>query len=187
MLNWLKARSRTRRKADELYGVVVAAARSPGYYLHFRVPDTPEGRYELVALCLFLLCERLKTVEGAGERLAQAAIEAFVGDMDDCMREMGVGDLTVPKRVRRAAAGFYERAGRYREGLRQGEGVLAEALATFAFANAGTADLLSLAKHVARAAEHLEHADDAAILDGRALAVLKAPTFTSVPEEATTP
>ena len=111
MLEWLRARSRIRRKAGELYGAVVAAARTPEYYSVFRVPDTPEGRFEMVALVLFLVLERVRHVPGEGVALAQGAIEAFVADMDDCMREMGVGDLTVPKKVRRAAAAFYDRAG----------------------------------------------------------------------------
>ena len=117
MLNWLNGRSTTTHKAEELYGKVVAAARQPAFYGPGRVADTPEGRFELVALHLFLIIERVKDVKPEGTEIARHMIEAFVTDMDDCMREMGVGDLTVPKRVKRAAAGFYERAGAFREGL----------------------------------------------------------------------
>lgn len=117
MLDWLKRRSRVQRKAGDLYGRVVAAARNPWFYGDERVADTPEGRFELIAMHLFLAAERVKTLPPDGEATAQQMIEAFVTDMDDCMREMGVGDLTVPKRVKRAAATFYERAGAYRAGL----------------------------------------------------------------------
>ncbi|MEQ1651759.1 MAG: ubiquinol-cytochrome C chaperone family protein [Hyphomicrobium sp.] len=106
-----------KRKAGDIYGMVVAAARQPGFYGPGRAADTPEGRLELVALHLFLVAERIKAELPDGELLAQLLIEAFVTDMDDCMREMGVGDLTVPKRVKSAAAMFYERGGDYRAAL----------------------------------------------------------------------
>lgn len=137
MLAWLTGRDAPRRTAGELYGRVVAAARRPAFYADFGVPDTPEGRYELIALHLFLVLERLRREGGAGEEVSRHVLEAFVTDMDDCMREMGVGDLTVPKRVKRAAAGFYERAGDYRRGLEAGsDATLATALQGYIF-NAG--------------------------------------------------
>jgi cytochrome b pre-mRNA-processing protein 3 len=117
MFDWLTRRSTVKRKALDLYGGVVTAARNPWFYGPGRVADTPEGRFELVALHLFLVAERVKAHQPDGEALAQGLIEALVTDMDDCMREMGVGDLTVPKRVKRAAAVFYERAGVYRQAL----------------------------------------------------------------------
>ena len=117
MLGWLKRRSLIARKALELYGEVVAAARNPGFYGPGRGSDTPEGRFEFVALHLFLVAERIKGVAPDGAAVAQSMIEAFVTDMDDCMREMGVGDLTVAKRVQRADATFYERGGTYSAAL----------------------------------------------------------------------
>lgn len=117
MLRWLRQRAETSRKAEELYGSVVAAARQPAFYGALGVPDTPEGRFELVALHLFLALEGLRGQGAAAEGLARRTIETFVIDMDDCMREMGVGDLTVPKKVKRAAAAFYERASVYRQDL----------------------------------------------------------------------
>jgi cytochrome b pre-mRNA-processing protein 3 len=117
MLRWLRQRAETSRKAEELYGSVVTAARQPAFYGALGVPDTPEGRFELVALHLFLALEGLRGRGAAAEGLARRTIETFVVDMDDCMREMGVGDLTVPKRVKRAAAAFYERASIYRQDL----------------------------------------------------------------------
>jgi cytochrome b pre-mRNA-processing protein 3 len=117
MRDWLTRLAGVKRKAEEIYGMVVAAARNPSFYGPGRVADTPEGRFELIALHLFLVAERVAPVKPEGEALARHLIEAFVTDMDDCMREMGVGDLTVPKRVKRAAAVFYERSGEYRDAL----------------------------------------------------------------------
>lgn len=162
MLEWLRARSRIRGKAGELYGAVVAAARTPEYYSVFRVPDTPEGRFEMIALTLFLVLERVRRVPGEGEALAQGAIEAFVADMDDCMREMGVGDLTVPKKVRRAAAAFYDRAGQYRDALKRGETTaLAEVLGRTVFQQAGGGMPAVLAELVQRQYMALASSPDA--------------------------
>lgn len=127
MFAWLASRP-IRAKAEELYGAVVTVARTPGYYSAFCVPDTTRGRFEMITLVLFLVLERTKRAPG-GMDLSRAGIEAFITDMDDCMREMGVGDLTVPKKVKRAAATFYERAKHYREALaEEGDEVLASVL-----------------------------------------------------------
>ena len=117
MLSWFKGAALARGTAREIYGAVVAQARQPAFYASHGVPDTPEGRFELVVLHLFLVLERLDREGEAGSRLGRVVIETFVVDMDDNMREMGVGDLAVPRRVKRAAAGLYERALRYRQAL----------------------------------------------------------------------
>ena len=132
MLRSLKSKDHMRRKAGEIYGVIVTQARQADFYATLGVPDTPTGRYEMIVLHLFLVLERLRaqgeTEEDGG--LAQALLETFVTDMDDCMREMGVGDVSVGRRVRRAAAGFYERGREYREALASShDGLLAERLA----------------------------------------------------------
>jgi cytochrome b pre-mRNA-processing protein 3 len=144
MLQWLRQRTLTSRKAGEIYGGVVAAARQPAFYRDFSVPDTPEGRFELIALHLFLALENRKDQGPAGLDLTRRTIEAFVTDMDDCMREMGVGDLTVPKKVKRAAAAFYERAAAYRGGLSDGKpGGFEATLGNYVFAggDAGRPDV----------------------------------------------
>jgi cytochrome b pre-mRNA-processing protein 3 len=117
VLSWLSPRDSEAHKAAKLYGAVVTQARRPAFYADCGIADTPQGRYGLIVLHLALLLERLR---GAGEPasgLSRLLIETFVTDMDDNMREMGVGDLTVPKKVKRAAAGLYERAEQYRRAL----------------------------------------------------------------------
>jgi len=148
----------------------VTLARTPSFYSQFGVPDTPEGRFEAVALMLFMVLERLKSGPGA-QGLLRSTIEAFVTDMDDCMREMGVGDMVVPKRVKRAAAAFYERAGAYRPPLAlKDQPALTEALTRYALARSAQPDTaprfarLLLQLDAALAAER-----DDSILDGSAL------------------
>lgn len=115
MLKWLKTRREDRCKAKELYGLIVTGARQPAFYAECGVQDTPEGRFEMVALHLFLVLERLRSSDGAEDRLSRYLLEAFVTDMDDCMREMGVGDLSVGKKVKRSAAVAFARFAAYRE------------------------------------------------------------------------
>jgi cytochrome b pre-mRNA-processing protein 3 len=137
MLRWLKKRSETASRAKKLYGSVVAAARQPAFYGNIGVPDTPEGRFDLIALHLYLAIEGSTIIEPAADDLRRRSIEFFVEDMDDCMREMGVGDLTVPKKVKRAAAAFYERATSYHRDLTsEEEGSLAANIARTLLAEA---------------------------------------------------
>ena len=117
MLESLRTRAETRRKAGELYGAVVAQARRPEFYATLGVPDTPVGRYEMVVLHLFLVLERLRSASDRGAPLDRLLVEAFIEDMDDSLRELATGDLSVPKKVRRAAAGLYDRSIDYRAGL----------------------------------------------------------------------
>ena len=117
MFDWIIKRSATAGTARDLYGAVVTQARDPLFYSRLGVADTPEGRYELVALHLVLLLERLGAADVADEPLRRKLIETFIEDMDDSMREMGVGDLNVPKRVKKAAGGLYTRADAYRDAL----------------------------------------------------------------------
>lgn len=110
VLGMLKSKARLRATATELYGRVVTQSRSPVLYAELEVADTPEGRLEMVLLHMVLLQERLKAEGAAGQMLARALSETFVTDMDDCMREMGIGDLTVPRKVKKAAAALFDRS-----------------------------------------------------------------------------
>ncbi len=162
MLQWLRRRSQAARTAEDLYGRVVAAARQPRFYQQLGVADTPEGRFELVALHLFLVLEAINPeTDEAISDVVQRTIETFVTDMDDCMREMGVGDLSVPKKVRRAAAAFYERAGVYRSALSQPtDDQLISALGRFVLeGREAAADARSLASYVRVTAARLSGAN----------------------------
>lgn len=132
MLSWFTGRGANTRKSKELYGAVVAAARAPEFYREYGVPDTLNGRYEMIVLALFQLLERLRAEGSAAAEMSRLTLEAFFTDMDDCMREIGIGDVAVPKKVKKAAAGFYERAKAYRAALEADDAsALAAALETF--------------------------------------------------------
>jgi cytochrome b pre-mRNA-processing protein 3 len=113
MLAWLRNRGNLRRTARSLYGSIVTQARSPGVYAMWGVPDTPEGRFEMIVLHLVLALRRLSREGENGRALGQAMTEAFVVDLDDTLREMTVGDLAVPRHVKRAVAVVQDRYARY--------------------------------------------------------------------------
>ena len=106
-----------RETIQRLYGAIVARSRDPVFYTDYGVPDTIEGRFEMILVHAFLLFHRLKTEEEGRRALGQKVFDAFCTDMDANLREMGVGDLTVPKKMKRVAEAFYGRAGVYDDAL----------------------------------------------------------------------
>ena len=170
MLDFLNARTDMRRKAGEIYGAIVTRARHPVFYARLGVPDTPSGRYEMVVIHLFLVLERLRSAPGADGDLPRRLVEAFIADMDDSLREMGTGDLSVPKKVRRAATGLYERSMAYKTALAVGDtGALAAVLTEHAYARAAGATQFAplLAVYLQTAAAALAATDAQQVAAGR--------------------
>jgi cytochrome b pre-mRNA-processing protein 3 len=114
----------------KLYGAIVAQARLPIFYQSFGVPDTIDGRFAVLALHLFAVLNRLNAEGPEGLALAQALVDRFTADMETVLRELGVGDLKVPKAVRRIAASSRTLLGAYEAALPEGEAALAAAIAS---------------------------------------------------------
>ena len=170
MFTWLAKRSESRRKARELYGAVVTQARDPAFYRRLGVADTPEGRYEVIALHLVLLLDRLGGSGVGGTVLRRETLEAFVTDMDDAMREMGVSDVRVPRNVKKAAGGVYTRSNAYGAALNAPVGdnaALQDALTTYVYQGRPEAPLNELASYVRGAVAHLADEPDAALWAGK--------------------
>lgn len=100
-----------------LYAKVVAQARSPGLYADYGTPDTVEGRFELYSLHVYLILERLKGQGQPAADTAQALFDTYVSALDHALREMGVGDLSVGKRMRKLGEAFYGRVNSYEQAL----------------------------------------------------------------------
>ncbi len=109
MLNWLKERQGRSRIAKQLYGSIVTQARQPVFYTACGIPDTAQGRFEIIVLHVALMMRRLQGEGRAGQALARTLGETFVTDMDDTMREMTFSDLAVPREVKKIAAALYDR------------------------------------------------------------------------------
>jgi cytochrome b pre-mRNA-processing protein 3 len=106
---WLKGRKADRErlaKAFAIYHVIVARARQPIFYTEWGVPDTPDGRLEMIGVHAALVMRRLRAEGEAGKILAQDIFDVMFGDVDRNIREQGVGDLSVGKHVKRAAQTF---------------------------------------------------------------------------------
>lgn len=117
------------RIASAVYGAIVAQARSPALYAGLGVPDTVAGRFEMVVLHTVVIIERLKSGGAAERTLGQRVFDLFCTDMDRSLRELGIGDLGVPRKMKRMAEGYYGRAEAYRRGLAEGDVAgLAEAI-----------------------------------------------------------
>ena len=104
-----------------LYGMIVAQARLPCFYRHYAVADTVNGRFELIVLHLALVLGRLMQ-DPALKALGQGVFDRFCQDMDHNLREMGIGDLKVPKEMQRMGEAFYGRAQAYQAALAAPDG-----------------------------------------------------------------
>ncbi len=114
--------------AHRIYVAAVEQARQPAFYAVLEVPDTLEGRFEVISAHIHLVLRRLGTEDEAAQALGQRVFDVMFADMDQSLRELGVGDLSVAKRVKFLAQSFYGRAAAYDEGYAQGDVVLRDAL-----------------------------------------------------------
>jgi cytochrome b pre-mRNA-processing protein 3 len=160
-----KSRSPVRAATIEaIYGMIVAQARLPQFYLRFGVPDTVDGRFDMVVLHLWMILACLRAQGAVAE--AQQLFDRFCDDMDANLREMGVGDLAVPKRMKKFGEAFYGRSGAYDAAIIAGEQELRAALARNVLASDDAAAAALLADYVSRTVAGLTTIDAPALLSG---------------------
>jgi cytochrome b pre-mRNA-processing protein 3 len=150
-----------------LYGTIVAQARLPCFYREYGVADTVNGRFDLLLLHLALVLDRL--AEDPQTRDAgQALFDRFCADMDHNLREMGVGDLSVPKHMRRVGEAYYGRAQAYRAALApEGQKALIEALERNIYAGETAAGAARLAAYMREAVRDLRDQPVSQLLAGK--------------------
>jgi cytochrome b pre-mRNA-processing protein 3 len=151
---------------QQLYLAAVEQARQPAFYAAGGVPDTIDGRFEMIALHVFLVLYRLKRGEAG---LARALSEALFADMDRGLREMGAGDLGVGKRVQAMAQAFYGRVTAYEAGLgAAGESVLHQAVERNVYGTvaAGPEQVAAMARYLRDSVDVLHRLPDAAVAAG---------------------
>jgi cytochrome b pre-mRNA-processing protein 3 len=154
------------RTIHALYGAIVAQARSTSFYADYGVPDTVEGRFDLLVLHLVLLLLRLSHHD-AVRGLGQGLFDAFCRDLDGNLREMGTGDLAVPKKMQAFAAAFYGRQAAYIAALESPDGQAFEkALQRNIFAAGNDAGAAELAAYGRVALSRLDAQDDDALMRG---------------------
>ena len=117
MLQRLFRTSANRRVIDSIHAGIVAAARQPALFLDYGVPDSLAGRFELLTLHAALVLRAMRAAPMPGPAMAQDLADAVFRHLDRALREMGVGDLTVPKRIKSFAGDFVGRCAAYAAAL----------------------------------------------------------------------
>ena len=156
------------RIVDATYAAVIEAARQPVFYRDWGVPDTPLGRYESIGLHMILFLYRTRSAPKPADELAQDVLDEFFKDVDHSIRELGVGDPSVPKRMKKLARMFYGRMGHYWSALDSGDAeALGDAIARNIAPEApDTIDRAAIAAYMRRAAETLAGIPDEELLAG---------------------
>ncbi|MDJ1156926.1 ubiquinol-cytochrome C chaperone family protein [Chelatococcus sp. SYSU_G07232] len=153
---------------ETLYQRTAEASRAPALYAALGVPDTLEGRFEALTLHLFLVLRRLRGLPAPAGDVGQELVDVSFRELERALREIGIGDLSVPKKMKTIAKAFYGRVKSYDEALASEDaGALAETLARNVCG--GGAPAFGLAAYV-RAAEA-----DLAGFDLEALLAAEAP------------
>lgn len=154
ILKHLFQRDASKDAARSLYEAVIAQARQPAFYRHCGVPDSLDGRFEMISLHGFLVLRQLRGQGAEAEAVAQGFVDVLALDFDRSLREMGVGDLSVGKRVRRMVEAFRGRIAAYDEGLAGGGEALEAALKRNAYGTVSPepAQVAALAAYLAREA-----------------------------------
>jgi cytochrome b pre-mRNA-processing protein 3 len=151
-----------------LYGTIVAQARAAAFYRDYRVPDTVNGRFEMIVLHLVLLLRRLGAEPAHLRATGQAVFDRLCSDIEENLREMGVADLTVPRRMRGIGEAFYGRQAAYEAALGGSDGELSAAIARNVFATTEPGSGADrLAGYVREMAENLARQDGTALGQGQ--------------------
>jgi cytochrome b pre-mRNA-processing protein 3 len=161
-----KPRVATAGTIEAIYGMIVTQTREPLFYRDLGVADTVNGRFDLLLLHLWLVLRRLKSV-GAGTALSQALFDHFCTDMDDNLREMGVGDQSVPKRMREFGEAFYGRSAAYDMALTEGLDAFADAICKNVLNGTQIEKARALAAYAEAAMAQLAGLDETTLLAGR--------------------
>lgn len=128
MFALFKPKNPYEQQAAHIYGQLLDHIRQPVFYERYSVPDTFEGRFDLLVLHVFLYLERLIEAGEDTRSLRQSLFDAMFADMDQTLREAGIGDMGVPKHMKRMMKAFNGRMHAYEEALKGKDEVLAEAM-----------------------------------------------------------
>jgi cytochrome b pre-mRNA-processing protein 3 len=170
-------RGHQNRNIHGLYGAIVAQARSTAFYTRYGVSDSVEGRFELIVLHLVLILRRLGGEQppglrqgSSGRTIGQQLFDVFCRDLDDNLREMGVGDLAVPRKMRKFGEAFYGRQAAYGAALGAADDrELEKALARNVFGMAeADENAARLARYTRAAVQQLDAEAEDALLAGQA-------------------
>jgi cytochrome b pre-mRNA-processing protein 3 len=165
----LLGRGRYERIGFELYTASVTAARNPYFYAELGVPDTMDGRFDLVGLHAAMVIRHLRSFPPPGAAIAQAVFDAMFSDMDMNLRELGAGDVTIARNVRAMWEAFHGRATVYEAALASPDpAALEESLARNIWRGAATGEEAAILARIVRdLVSQLDTAPPAELFAGR--------------------
>ena len=169
MFKWLNARRQRQEVAAKIYNDLVAHARSPAFYLSYGVPDSELGRFEMICLHCYLLFRRLGKTDNAGKELSQSVHDLMFSDLDRTLREQGIGDMGIGKRIKALARNLYGRIDAYEIGFTEGSTELANALRRnlYASADASDSEITAMITYIKDTMEFLDGQQTPEIMSGR--------------------
>jgi len=147
MLKSLLRRRPLERQALDLYALAVEQARQPAFYTDLAVQDRIDARFEIYTLHVLMLFVRFRKEGDRGAELAQKLFDHYVSALDNVLRELGVGDVSVGKKMRKLGEALYGRMSTYEKALSDGD---IEALKVAMARNIYETDDLSVADALAR-------------------------------------
>jgi cytochrome b pre-mRNA-processing protein 3 len=168
MFGLLKTKNPYEQAAREVYADLLKRVREPVFYTDYAVPDTQEARFDLLLLHLFVIMQGLLAQRAKGaEDFNQALFDTVFANMDQSLREVGIGDMGVPKRMRRLMKAFNGRMHAYREAL-EGRDDMADALRRnlYAAAEAPDAAVTAMKNYVQRSLDLIQKQAPADIMNG---------------------
>lgn len=166
ILRWL--RDTTPDTVYAVYTALVDQARRPDFYTKTAVPDTIDGRFDMIVMHLVLFYRRMAVENPEARAFAQNVFDVFVKDMDRSLREMGVGDLSVPKKMKKIGESYFGRSEVYGTALDEADpSALADAVNRNIFADdANEAAADRLAAYMLRAEKALSDQSAQALMAG---------------------
>lgn len=155
--------------ARSLYAGIVQQARQPEFFLACGLPDSVDGRFDVLVLHVFLVMHRLKQDRAETADLSQALFDILFQDMDESLREMGAGDMGVGRRIKAMAEGFYGRILAYERALDQGGDALEQCVRRnlYGAADPGPGQVRSVAHYIAREVAFLATQDPERLAQGQ--------------------
>ncbi len=167
---WFSQRKARKQAAKALYQAAFDQSRDPAFYEVMGVADTMDGRFDLVSLHVFLLIERLEQFGPVGKKLSQSVFDAMFRSMDLMFREIGVGDLGVPKRMAKMMKAFNGRVHAYHDALHTTPAALELAVTRNIYRAEGEAipnGVRSVVDYILRSNAHLSQYDLSDLSAGR--------------------
>ena len=151
-----------------VYNAIVAQSRQPRFYADWSVPDTVTGRFDMISLHLALLFRRLRAETGDRKEFSQAVFDLFFRDMDRSLREMGAGDLAVPKKIQKMGNLFFGLLAALNAGLDMNDPLAVEAVLTKnIYDGASGPDVAAMAHYLMAQSAVLSSQAEADILQGK--------------------